>query len=55
MPRIHPAKPRKRTPTSQSRKVSKPNLLAGSSPQIAKAHGDGPRAGLHRGHAELET
>jgi hypothetical protein len=36
------AKPRKTTPTSQSRKVAKPALLAGGNPQIAKADGDAP-------------
>jgi hypothetical protein len=34
------AKPRKTAPTSQSRKVAKPALLAGGNPQIAKAAGD---------------
>ncbi|HEY5705726.1 MAG TPA: hypothetical protein VIS96_09145 [Terrimicrobiaceae bacterium] len=33
----------------------KPTLLAGGDPQIAKADGDASRAGLHRGHAGLET
>ena len=37
-----PAKPRKAAPTSQSRKVAKPALLAGGNPQIAKAAGDAP-------------
>src|SRR4030081_1372643 len=36
------AKPRKTAPTSQSRKVAKPALLAGGNPQIAKADGDAP-------------
>jgi hypothetical protein len=36
------AKPRKTAPKSQSRKVAKPNLLAGGNPQIAKADGDAP-------------
>jgi hypothetical protein len=35
-------KPRKTAPTSQSRKVAKPALLAGGNPQIAKADGDAP-------------
>jgi hypothetical protein len=33
-------KPRKTAPTSQSRKVAKPALLAGGNPQIAKGDGD---------------
>ena len=36
------AKPRKTEPKSQFRKVAKPALLAGGSPQIAKADGDAP-------------
>ena len=36
------AKPRKRAPKSQSRKITKPALLAGGNPQIAKADGDAP-------------
>jgi len=48
------AKPRKAAPKSQSRKVAKPSLLAGGNPQIAKADGDAPGAGPHRGHAGLE-
>ena len=36
------AKPRKAAPTSRSRKVAKPALLAGGNPQIAKAAGDAP-------------
>jgi hypothetical protein len=36
------AKPRKTAPTSQSRKVAKPALLAGGNPQIAKADGGAP-------------
>jgi hypothetical protein len=36
------AKPRKTAPKSQSRKVTKPALLAGGNPQIAKAYGDAP-------------
>ena len=36
------AKPRKTAPKSQSRKVTKPALLAGGNPQIAKADGDAP-------------
>ncbi|MEA2965101.1 MAG: hypothetical protein QOI46_5199 [Alphaproteobacteria bacterium] len=35
-------KPRKTAPTSQSRKVAKPALLAGGNPQIAKADGGAP-------------
>ena len=34
------AKPRKTAPKSQSRKVTKPALLAGGNPRIAKADGD---------------
>src|SRR5687768_10369859 len=34
--------------------ATKPTLLAGGNPQIEKADGDA-RAGLHRGHAGLET
>jgi hypothetical protein len=50
------AKPRKTAPKSQFRKVAKPVLLAGGNPQIAKGDGDAPvQAGLHRGHARLET
>ena len=37
-----PPRPRKAGPQSQSRKVSKPALLAGGNPQIAKADGDAP-------------
>ena len=36
------AKPRKAPPKPQSRKLSKPVLLAGGNPQIAKAEGDAP-------------
>ena len=36
------AKPRKKAPKSQSRKVAKPPLLAGGNPQIAKGEGDAP-------------
>src|SRR5260370_3389783 len=36
------AKPRKTAPKSQSRRVAKPNLLAGGNPQIAKADGAAP-------------
>jgi hypothetical protein len=36
------AKPRKKAPKSQSRKVAKPALLAGGNPQIAKGEGDAP-------------
>ena len=36
------AKARKPAPTSQSRTVAKPALLAGGNPQIAKADGDAP-------------
>ena len=49
------AKPRKTARELQSRKVARPALLAGGNPQIAKTDGDAPRAGLHRGHAGLET
>ena len=35
-------KPRKAAPKSQSRKATKPALLSGSNPQIAKAYGDAP-------------
>jgi hypothetical protein len=37
-----PVKPRKTAPKSQSRKVTKPVLLSGGNPQIAKAYGDAP-------------
>ena len=36
------AKPRETTSKSQSRRVSKPVLLSGGNPQIAKADGDAP-------------
>ena len=36
------AKPRKPAPKSHSRQVAKPALLAGGTPQIAKADGDAP-------------
>jgi hypothetical protein len=36
------AKPRKKAPKSQSRKVAKLTLLAGGNPQIAKGEGDAP-------------
>jgi hypothetical protein len=36
------AKPRKTAPTSQSRKATKPVLLSGGNPQIAKGYGDAP-------------
>ena len=36
------SKPRKTAPKSQSRKVTRPALLAGGNPQIAKADGDAP-------------
>jgi len=36
------AKPRKAAPKSQSRKATKPALLSGGNPQIAKAYGDAP-------------
>jgi hypothetical protein len=36
------AKPRKKAPKSQFRKVAKPTLLAGGNPQIAKGEGDAP-------------
>src|SRR3954463_6059572 len=36
------AKPRKTAAKSQSRKASKPALLSGGNPQIAKAEGDAP-------------
>ncbi|MBI2824301.1 MAG: DUF1801 domain-containing protein [Planctomycetia bacterium] len=41
-PRAKLAKPRKTAPKSQSRKATKPTLLAGGNPQIAKADGDAP-------------
>src|SRR5688572_25537600 len=37
-----PAKPRKTAPKSQSRKATKPVLLSGGNPQIAKAYGEAP-------------
>ena len=49
------ARPRKTAPKSipksSARKVAKPKLLSGGNPQIAKAEGDAPVAGLHRRHA----
>jgi hypothetical protein len=36
------AKPRKTQPKAQSRKATKPALLAGGNPQIAKGEGDAP-------------
>jgi hypothetical protein len=36
------AKPRKAVPRPQSRKATKPALLSGGNPQIAKAYGDAP-------------
>ena len=43
--------PRKPLP---KRKPGEARLLSGGNPQIAKGYGEGPRSGLHRGHAGLE-
>jgi hypothetical protein len=49
------ASTRKAAPKSQQRKGATPALLAGGNPQVAKADGDAPVQGLHRGHAWLEA
>src|SRR5437868_11093298 len=44
-----------RRPAKAAKKpATKPTLLSGGNPQIAKGDGDGP-CSLHRGHARLET